>query len=277
MNLVKDFEIDPLLRIVWTSAKAREAWEQSIKDCANLVSELELLSVAEGQRQCGWQSIGIQQLPSFEKRCAELGLVTLVVRYSQSFQGFAHKFQPAGNINNNTNVPVIFARKLKDALNFRNAYEAGNHDAQGEFLGFPDCCRRFFDRVWPDYYDPIWQIKDKDKFHCYSNPLLRYIGLRISFHIPCSFHCDKTIELALQRMRLAREINADLAKLLEALLSMPVEWDCLHGIAIIRTPIFYLIISSVPSNARHTVRMGGNFIPEESAKGICFPFKRESK
>ncbi len=275
MNLIPDFELDSLCRTVWVSAKAKEAWGQPIRDCANLVSELELLSVSEGQRKCGWQSINIQQLPSFERRCAEIGLATLAVKYSAPFEGFAHKFQPAGDINNNTNVPVIFAARLQDALNYRNAYEAGNHEAQGEFLGFPDCCRRFFDWVWPRYYDPIAQIKDKDKCHPYSNPLLRYIGLRVSFHIPCSFHCDKTIELAMQRMRLAREINADMATLLEALLSMPMSWDCLHGIAIIRTPIFYVIINSVPSIDRQIVKLNGKFIPKESARGICFPFKRD--
>jgi len=216
-------------------------------------------------------------LPSFEKRCAEIDLVTLAVRYSAPFKGFAHKFHPAKGVDNNTNVPIIFAKELKDALNYRNAYEAGNHDAQGEFLGFPDCCRRFFNKAWPGYYDPIWQIKNRDKFHPYSNPLLRYVGLRISFHIPCSFHCDKTIELALQRMRLAREINSDLAKLLEALLSMPMSWDVKNGIAVIRTPIFYIITSSVPTTERHLVEIGGKFIPKESAKGICFPFKREEK
>jgi len=240
-----------------------------------LVSELELLSVAKGQRKCGWQSIGIQNLPSFEKRCAEKGLTTLVVKYSAPFSGFAHKFQPAGDINNNTNVPVIFARKLEDALNYRNAYESGNHDAQGEFLGFPLCCRQFFDWVWPDYYDPIGQIKDKDNPHPFSNPLLRYVGLRLSFHIPCSFHCEETIEIGRQRMELAKEIDADLAKLLEALLSMPMSWDCLHGIAVIRTPIFYAITSSVPNATRQIVKLNGDFIPKESAKGICFPFKRE--
>ena len=275
MQLIKDFSIDPFLRTIWVSAEAKKTWESAIRDCADLVSELELLSVAKEQRKCGWQSISIQQLPSFEKRCAEMGLTTLIVRYSAPLDGFAHKFQPVTKIDNNTNTPVIFAKKLEDALNYRRAYEVGNHDAQGEFLGFPICCRQFFNWVWPDYYDPIGQIKDKDNPHPFSNPLLRYIGLRLSFHIPCSFHCEKTIEIGKQRMSLAKEIDPNLAMLLEALLSMPMSWDVKGGIAVVRTPIFYIITSSVPSAEKYLVEIKGNFYPKESAKGIIFPFKRE--
>ena len=274
MKLIPNFDISPFLQMVWVSEEARKTWEQPIRDCSALVSELELLSVVEGHRRCGWQSINIKSLPSFEQKCANLGLTTLVVRFSAHFTGFAHKFQAINHIDDKTNVPVIFAGNPRVALEYKEAYDSGDHDKQGKFLGFPKCCREFFSDVWAKgYFDPIFQMDRSRGFHPYSNPALRYIGIRIGFHIPCSFHCDETIKLAEQRMQLAYEKFPQQAKLLAALLAMPMSWDALHGIAVVRTPLFYAITSSVPCEKKHVVEINGDFIPRESATGLIFPFK----
>jgi len=268
MRLIDNFDIPPFLRTVWVSADARKTWEAIIKDCSHMVSELEILSVVENHRRCGWQSVNIQSLPQFEQRCAELGLVTLVVRYSKELKGFSHKFEPTSAVDNRTNVPVIFARNIQDAYEYKQAYDSGDHDKQGDFLGFPKCCREFFSEVWAEgYYDPIAQMTDSDNSHPYSNPILRYIGLRVGFHIPCSFHCNETIELAKQRMKLAYEKFSQQAKSLDILLTMPMSWDCLHGITVVRTPLFYIVTSSVPCEKRHVVKIAEYFSPEEAISG----------
>lgn len=274
MKLIPNFDISPFLQMVWISEEAKKTWEQPIRDCSAIVSELELLSVVEGHRRCGWQSINVTNLPNFEHKCAEMGLVTLIVRFSAGFKGFAHKFQPIDHVDDKTNVPVIFARNITHAKQYLDSYNAGDHVRQGEWLGFPGCCRDFFNEVWAKgFYDPIEQISRDNGFHPYSNPVLRYIGLRVGFHIPCSFHCDETIKLAEQRMELAYEKFPQQAKLLEALLAMPMSWDTLHGIAVVRTPIFYIITSSVPCEKKHVVEINGDFIPRESATGLIFPFQ----
>lgn len=276
MKLIPNFDIAPFLQVVWVSEDARKTWEQPIRDCSHMVSELELLSVAEGHRRCGWQSVNVANLPNYEHKCAKMGLITLAVRFSASFQGFAHKFEPVTHINDKTNVPIIFARNITDAKQYLDAYNTGDHIRQGEWLGFPRCCRDFFSEVWGEgYFDPIFQMDRDQGFHPYSNPVLRYIGLRVGFHIPCSFNCPATIKLATQRMQLAYEKFPQQAKLLDALLSMPMSWDALHAIAVVRTPILYIITSSVPCEKKHVVEIKGDFIPQESAMGLTFPFQAQ--
>jgi hypothetical protein len=274
MKLIKDLPIKPFCRMLWVSDEARRVWENPVKRCADMVNRLEVDSVEAGHRRCSWQTIDEYELPGFAKRMADKGLITLVVHYTGKFDGFAHYTVPF-ETGKPKNVSVVISRSIEDARDYKTAFETGDNDKQGWFLGFPKCCREFFTDIWPKgYYDPIWQMADRENPHPFSNPLLRYIGLRVGFHIPHSFNCKATIELARQRLSIA---DKHLSKILIALLSMPMSWEVLHGIAFVRTPIFYLIVSSVPSEEKYKVELQGKFIPREASEGIAFPFSEVNR
>jgi hypothetical protein len=69
-----------------------------------------------------------------------------------------------------------------------------------------------------------------------------------------------------------------LADILQGLLSMPMSWDVYHGVAVVRTPIFDLIVPSVPAAERHVVELVSDppFMPRERVKGIGFPFEEDA-
>jgi len=288
MRLLPGVDIAPFCRVVWLSEPARAAWEAAIPRVASLVSELEILSVAHGHRRCAWQTFGEGSLPSNAGKWARMGLVSLPVRYTANFEGFAHR-HAAPEPGKAKSVCVIISRSLKDAVRFADAHHRGDHDTQGELLGFPACCRNFFNDVWGQgFYDPVWQAacntsgvilqgnNARVNGHPLVHPLLRYLGLRVGFHIPHSFDCAETIRLAEERLALAATVDPDTTMLLRALLSMPVSWDCYHGIAVVRTPIFYLINSSVPAAERHVIELSGAFIPHEAVAGTEWP-NREAR
>ena len=273
MKLIDDFKMTPFTRTAWVSEAARDKWEGAIKSCAALVSDLEILSVEAGHRPCAWRTVSRAELPEFAKCCADRRLSVLPVRWVGLFpgNGFLH-YTPEGD----SQAYCIIARDLDAALKFRAAFEAGDHDIQGEMLGFPLCCRKAFAENWKaGIFDPIWQAACADypgwmpaenrlrkiEAHPYSNPLLRYIGLRVGFHIPHSFNCQETIRIGIERLSLAKE--KDLVAILEHLLSMPMEAQLLHGILQIRTPLFYVINYSVPTHEKYTIKVAGNFIPKE--------------
>lgn len=273
MNLIKDFNITPFTRIAWVSAEAKKVWEPAIQSCAAMVSDLEVDSVAAGHRPCAWRTIPREQLPEFSKQCAGVGLIVLPVRWVGSFpgNGFLH-YTPEGD----SQVYCIIARTIQDAKKFLDAFEAGDHEGQGKMLGFPECCRKAFAENWKaGYFDPIWQSACADyplemptenrlrkiKAHPYSNPLLRYIGLRVGFHIPCSFNCDTTIRAGEHRLSIAK--NKDAVTILNHLLMMPMTAELYHGILQVRTPLFYLITYSVPTAEKYTIDVDGEFFPRE--------------
>jgi hypothetical protein len=274
VKLIEGFKMTPFTRTAWVSSAARDTWAKAIRDCSQMVQELEVESVAAGQRPCSWQTMRREALPGFAERCAKKGLVVLPVQWIGDFEGFIH-YTPQGD----SSVYCIVARKVEEAIKFREAFAAGDHEAQGEMLGFPKCCREAFTANWKaGVFDPIWQaaeagslgaIKDGvilskiEDAHPYSNPLLRYVGLRVGFHIPHSFNCAETVASGIERLALAKD--RDLVKLLEALLSMPMEASLLFGILTVRTPIFYLITYSVPTADEYRISIGGEFIPKEGA------------
>jgi hypothetical protein len=254
-----------------------------------MVSDLEVSSVARGHRPCAWQTIAEDQFPRFAAAWAEMGLVSLPILRVRNFAGFAHRHETP-RAGERANVCVIVARTLKDALRFKAANASGDNDAQGELLGFPKCCRTFFSDVWAGgFYDPIWQAAMNTEHevigerhvrvhgHPFTNPILRYAGIRVGFHLPCAFDCQDTIAVAAERMDLAKATDPNLADILLGLLSMPMSWDVYHGVAVVRTPIFYLIVPSVPAEERHVVEVVSEpeFIPKESARGTGFPFITE--
>lgn len=289
IKLLKNFESIQFMRIVWNSEDARDTWEGELSHLATVVSDLEYLSVTAEHRECAWRTIDAEELPAFTKKMNAFGLITTPVRYVGKWEGFSHKtIEPEKG--KPKNVSVVISKRLESAIEFREAYENSDNATQGELLGFPKCCIQSFRDTWEEgYVDPIWQIAMNTRgvttfsdssyeqkavietAHPYSNPLLRYIGLRVGFHIPCSFDCKETIALSEERMQLAEEKDR---KVLTALLSMPVTWDSVHGIGIIKTPIFTLLIQSNSTEQKFAVEVSGKFFPKESSSGNCFPYRR---
>jgi SAM-dependent methyltransferase len=64
---------------------------------------------------------------------------------------------------------------------------------------------------------------------------------------------------------------------LAAILSWPVEWSSLHGIAEIKTPLLKLITDTDAFACKHAVRRGGDGYPTEGAMGLNFPYSRPTK
>ena len=265
-----NINIKPFLNIIWVSEKARKVWSSIIADISQMVQELEIESVAEDQRPCAWRTISEESLPDFSERCLDKCLIVHPVKYVGRWEGFIHHTPPVEK-GKPKNIYCIISKSQIYIKNYLEAFNKGDNERQGEMLGFPNCCIDSFKSNWEKgYFDYIPFIKNRDKVTPLSNPILRYIGVRVGFHIPCSFNCEESIRRGQERLDLAKDYN--IVKLLIGLLSMPVSWNCYHGIAEVRTPIFYIITSSLPTVKKITINLKGSFIPEESKKGIVYPF-----
>jgi SAM-dependent methyltransferase len=59
------------------------------------------------------------------------------------------------------------------------------------------------------------------------------------------------------------------------MLSWPIEWSALHGIAQIVTPVFRISTRTDLTARKYTVRYHGSSLPYEGANGMMFPFIRD--
>jgi len=263
MKLIKNFALVPFGRLLWFNLPAKREWDPVIKKLNVKIQELEMLSVVKNQRPCGTVTLDPHDILDYEKKYPEL--IFKPIRNVKKFQGFAHKHETAGP-KDPFYSHYVASKSLISATMFKDAYWSGDHHTQGRLLDFPECCRNFFYETWSKgYIDPTAQMAGKDNPHPWCNPLLRYIGVRVSFHLPCSFNCKPTIELAEKRLSLLE--NEDQKILIKALLSMPMEWDCWHGAVQIKTPIFWCISHSTPCEDRHVIKIKGDFIPKEAKHG----------
>lgn len=286
MKLLKSIHTTATLQLAWLSKEAKETWAQPIHEIAKMVEDLEIQSVIADQRSCAWKSIDTAEVPKFtEKIARQNGLICYPIKRTGKWEGFSHRTIEV-QTGKPTNTYCVITKDLKKALEFQDAFGRGDHKAQAKLLGFPDCCADFFNKHWAaGIVDPIYQMAEnmpdtmatptgenflylKEEPNPFSNPLLRYIGIRAGFHIPCSFKCQGTIRSGAERFELG---DPELVKLAQALLSMPMSWDNYHGAAVIRTPIFQIVYQSNPTAEKYYVEIPGNFIPREAVKGNEYP------
>lgn len=283
MELLSNFELDGFMRMVWLNKRAKENWSSVISSANTLVHAMEVESVVRNQRPCAWVTVSEEAYPQDKETWESKNLKSLVLRKVGQFQGFANKFIPP-----RPNEPGMFccivSKSMDKLAAFKDAVSRADDFSQGILLGYSECCARFFVDIWlKGYHDPIWQEALNSQIinqtsrcvrikpHPLSNSMLRFVGVRAGFHIPCSFNCQETIRISEERFALAREFDSGLVEKMEKLLRMPTSWDCYHGIAVVRTPIFYLIVPSCASVDRYVVEVEGDYIPPEAEKGLVYP------
>ena len=84
------------------------------------------------------------------------------------------------------------------AATWSSAWEQSDDDTIGQLLGTPDCCRRFFDRVWKQerWFDTTVPMAAAWDQNARVNMLWRWLGARPVSHLPCSPSCVESSALA---------------------------------------------------------------------------------
>lgn len=266
-------EIKPTTRIAWWNEELHSLWEPRIKAVRKAYNDTELATVITGMRR-----VFVYHVPSsnFEQSYEFLrknGLVYFPTNRSGIYQGFSHRsHQPVKE-----GEPYMLygaAVKVDDVEAgelFVQASSDGftDHDAIGELLGYPKCCRDFFTTTWgKETIDPMYEsalntvgVSNDDvlsvECHPYCNNMLRYFGIRITPHLTCSMQCEETIKWGEEWIEIMRQIDDEAAEWAIELLSMPMTWDCLKGVAIIDTPIFRGVTNSDGTLERKVVKNAG--------------------
>lgn len=300
MKLISGIKTEPFTRTQWVSDKARDYWHPRMRRAAAVAYRAERQTVVEGLRAAC--TVHLPNLSPFEQVQAyqDQGLVLRALRYTRPYQGFAHAHPEGSRDDPDGTVYAVVARDVDTLDRFAKADAEGDHETIGELLGFPSCCQRFFRDVWcSGFVDPVFQSAERtDGVEKVSvsrsqggrrirvegwpevTSALRYIGARVMFHLPCSMDCEATLERARAHWLPTMEgIDEDATKDLLRVLSLPTLWSCLHGVAMVTTPLFRIVTNSNPCHPVHEVEWvpkGG--VPDDipfAAPGLGFPFQVE--
>jgi hypothetical protein len=235
----------------WADAAVRAIWEQRIGKVSACVAELEWRSILEGVRSCALRPVAPDELEGFGSILARYGLI--VVPLEKLAVGNAYtsvRRQPLEG------EPFDFwcavGRPL-DVQLVESLHSCSDNEALGRLLGYPPCCTAFYDQVRrrDQFMDTTWPMArnttDKRTITAAhieipalskSNILLKCLGIRVVFHLPCSFDCLPTADLAETLIDFAKAagFHEEMNWLIE-MLSWPVEWSALYGLADISTPL----------------------------------------
>lgn len=267
------FQLHDFTRIAWTSAPAREKWEGEAQRFGEAWERIERAAVLAGIREAALQMCQPDALPSLSTWAAGAGLAVIPLAQLAQSGTYSSGSSPA--------VPgkpwgyrIVVARPERAAA----AVAAWQDDeAMGRLLGYPACCRTFFRLWWAErgYRDTTWQAADGGADGPpEANILLRWFGVRLVSHLPCSFRCEESARIGRAMADIGRELGhgAEVDAAFR-MLSWPVEWDALHGIAEVRTPVARAITRTDAMPHRVVVQRAGTEYPDEGARGLRFPFR----
>ena len=251
LTVGEKMDLEPFTDLAWRSKENREIWSQRFPRMSKVYRDAEIETFIRGMRKVYVWHLNPDNLEKDLEFFNANDLVFYPQTRSKIYEGFSHKHISPKPGDPQFVYGVLVRHRDKDlGKDFVEASKSGNHQRIGELLKYPKCCRTFFKKVWPSSVDPIWEAVGSKKnsvetrIHPYCNQTLRYFGFRITPHLPCSVTCRETILMGSKWFQIMQGLDKEAAYWLKELLSLPSEWSCLNGIAIVKTPLFIGITNS---------------------------------
>jgi hypothetical protein len=283
-----DYRLEEFTRHSWANDEARDVWEPRIRKVCSCLAELEWRSILEGVRACALTSIAPDTLQSFGAMLGAHGLAVVSLDKVAVTKCYANSLKRPRE-----DEPFHYwcaMGRASDVQLFESAYSSHDDKEIGRLLGYPPCCIDFFNRVWVDegFIDTTWPMAQNTVNKRIISPthleitevssgsqLLRWLGLRVAIHLPCSFDCQPTVELAKKLTGVARSagFNQEM-DWLDEMLSWPIEWTASNGLAEITTPVG--TISTVTDATAETYRVSYRGAGSAKAKGRTANFPDDS-
>jgi 2-polyprenyl-3-methyl-5-hydroxy-6-metoxy-1,4-benzoquinol methylase len=282
-----DFTLPDFTRISWVSEAARRVWEPRIAGITRAWWEIEWLSVVAGIRSCCLTVLPPEALVPAASRWAKKGLASLPLQ----IVGRPNKSYVSASCAPRQGEPIAFrvvGGEWDAVFRFERAWRSNDHEALGALLGYPSCCREFFCKIWIEAgnVDTTWAMATNSSHiergersisvrgSPIGNILWRWMGVRSVPHLPCRFDCSptKTLGGQFQDIGIRGGFRREIAWIQE-ILSWPVEWTALHGIAEVKTPVLRVSTRTDATAKQFIVRYKGESFPEEGAKGLGFAYR----
>jgi len=232
-------------RLAWASERALSVWAPRVAAINEAWLDVELTSVAADMRLAAF----VFDRPQLAERVDALQLTLTYV----------------------TKQRVAITRTPAVGFDLAQAYHARDDRHIGQLLGFPECCIQFFDHVWNTRHlrDTTLAMAQHSATPNGSNILGRWLGVRLVPHLPCAFGC---VASEYHARLYAALLPDDCAAWAHELLSWPVQYSALHGIAEIVWPILKVVTNTDYTRTRRDVRLMGTQYPCDAPTGLTFPF-----
>jgi radical SAM protein with 4Fe4S-binding SPASM domain len=281
-------------RCSWVSDAARALWQERVHRIEKSLATLAILGVADGLRPCAMIEARPEQSFALGQLAAAHDLAVAVLQ-----RGQGRRLQPPqpgmpASAPLPEGVPaldVLVVGTARQVGDLHRLHRQGLFDELEEMLGYPSESRAFAHRVYDEMglRDPIWPMAqatpaapDGDRSDAimlevpcapHSNFLLASIGLAPTPFQPTSFDCPHAALFFDGLMALGRDRGfAPEMDWLTEILSWPMQWSALHGIAETKTPVLKISSDTDATANKLTLTYLGTAEVALAAQGLGFPY-----
>ena len=273
-----DFALPVFHRLTWVNDQARAVWEPRLQAIARARPRIFAHATRAGLYSCALLQLTDAEISELEKWLQGKGDYAIA-----RLDGTELERVSAPNHRH------IVVGRLKEVEAFTAAWPSDQRATLDDLRNLPPCCQAFRNKVRDEWKlvdtvlaqalntpgaviaDGVVQIASPKLL----NPLPASLGLLPLAHTPCSFDCHASLLMAKAWLETARANSFDEEmRNLESLLSWPMEWSALHGIAEIRMPILKMVANTDATAETYRVRLLSDIYPDEGVTGLHFPFRR---
>ena len=138
--------------------------------------------------------------------------------------------------------------------------------------------RGFTDPLWAYQFNNDALIPQHSTKNNLLNPYFTRLGISALPYYATSLECQISLELADQIKMIACQIMPQyLYDAWYEILSWPLEWSALHGIAEIKTPLFKLDYNTDAYGTKFSRQLASDTYPVNGLNGILFPYRLPKK
>jgi Methyltransferase domain len=286
------FVLPDFTRHSWVGEEAQVVWEPRIERIQHAWFDMEWNSVVAGIRTCGLVWLSPEMVPVVVPQWEACHLSA--TRLQQS-EGGVLGSGGTGAPQSASGLICAVVGSIDAIAELHKAWEASDHETIGTLFGYPSCCRAFFRDVWVNHLciDTTWamainttlpgadgsvRIELPGDVPPFANILWRWLGIRAVPHLPCRFNCPVTIAFGKRMLEVGEKVGyEEEVGWIREMLSWPIEWSGLHGIAEVKTPILKISTRTDATAIKEVVRWTGAKYPREGAVGLRFPYQAPSR
>jgi hypothetical protein len=273
------FQLPDFLRSAWVSDSAREIWKPRFERIRDSWPSVAIQSVAAGHTECVLRTLPSRmffrikaEARRHDVECVALGVRGLAVPCYWS-----------------DSPPPIFGRPFlynvafgtpESCREMESLWERREYAAAYRTAGFPGCCVAALARdIETRRIDAAGRYAAADgctevEHAAMPDAFWSWLNIEPSDLAPCSLHCAKAIAQKLAWISSMAELGFyEEADWLRDVLSWPIEWSALHGIAELKTPVIKASWTTDAANRKATLRYRGDGYPREGATGLRFPYR----
>ncbi|QRY55975.1 hypothetical protein [Sphingobacterium siyangense] len=275
-----DFKLPDFNRISWVSEELRSKWESTIETLPKVIDSVFLHREITDAVPIQIKSVSANDIFDYKKKIYSIGLFAeqLTELPKSILFYFGLKEKEAGYY-------YIIIGLRSHVLSFMRGIKDSNLELIADYLHHETF------KYWRDYathqlLDSTWsfftEIDMKEgkliaQDNTLLNPCWRNCGISSVPYNPALLDCGYGLQVASAIQSVAKKNLQELHNAWYELLSWPVEWSALHGIAEVKTPIFKMVYNTDTTAGKYTLQLQSDTYPENGLRGLLFPYKKPKK